>query len=195
MKLEDFLDSKPPGWYNRPARGSTVPYWQCLRQRKAWLLQRWLRGKDGEPFFYFFELKTPLYVSAEKELEHLFNNPHKYQVRYAGETYWVVWKHLDLYFILNVNQFNFDFPNSFNTDMYQQAQLAVTAFLALIQQNDNNLEMITRLCGGKTINTWASTDLIYCELEDGTENLLFRNYRKNYRIPLQPLLEWVSHLA
>lgn len=195
MKNEEFLSAKPPEYYNRAPEGMTAVFWQSLRQRDAWLLQRWLRGNNGEPFYYFFELKTPVYVLEAKEFEQLFDNPHKYQVRYVGETYWIVWKDQELYFILNVHGFNrtlnveFPTPASFDLGLCRQTRSAVTSFLTKIQQQED-VEKITWSCGGEVIDTWACTQAIYCEFKDGVENLLFCNYRKNYLIPTQSLVDW-----
>ena len=96
MNLSCLTNSRPPEYYNQQ-------YWLCLKQRNAWLLQRWLQKSDA--FFYYLKMNAQVFISDETELEKLFLDTEKYAVRFVEETYWIIWKVKGYYFVLSFDRF------------------------------------------------------------------------------------------
>lgn len=191
MQISTLVNSKPPEHYNQAPEGSGNAYWQCLRQRKAWLLQRWL-ANGGEPFYYFFELGTPVYILNAQELEVLFNED-DYVVRYAAGTYWIIWESEKFYLVFNADNFdgglmNYTFPHDYDHAYLANIRQATTKFLTMLHEK-KDVGSIVRDYGGIAIDTWACTASICCEFEkDG--GLLFCDYRKNYQFSCESIIEW-----
>jgi hypothetical protein len=111
MKISTLINAKPPESYNKE-------YWLYLRQRNAWLLQRWL--KNGDPFYFFTEEGTPIFISDQQNLSVLFGNQEKNAIRNVEEKYWMIWKENGYYIALNPHRY---FENKESSEKFQPSIL------------------------------------------------------------------------
>lgn len=186
MKTCTLTRAKPPESYNQN-------YWLCLRQRNAWLLQKWLN--DGDPFFFFTEQGSPIFISDEDEIEVLFEKNEKYAVRYVEETYWVIWKANGYYFVLNpdLEHSNHEstvfFPPFPKNNAYLK-KLRVAVQSALISLSETNEMPSAIICSEiNTKNKIGSCHAIYSEFnENGSVGFYTRT--KSHSMESAALLKW-----
>ena len=164
MKTITLTNAKPPKFYNQG-------YWLCLRQRNAWLLQRWL--KNGDPFFFFTEEGTPVFISDEQELSVLFEKKEKYAVRYVEDTYWIIWEESGYYFVLNPHSYFNNkesgerfFPSKINNEYFANLRTAVLSTLISLYETQEIPKIMVEL-DMKVKNRFANCQAIYSELDKG----------------------------
>jgi hypothetical protein len=186
MKTSVLINANPPESYNQD-------YWLCLKQRKAWLLQRWL--KNGEPFIFFTDEGATLFISDEQELSVLFENKEKYVVRFVEDCYWIAWKEGGYYYVLCLERYfegkddNERFsPSAIYNEYTEKLRAAVQITLVSISET---LKMPNSMTGLdiESSDRVSNCRAIYSEL-DKNGRVGFHMWTTSHLIHNSDLLNW-----
>lgn len=186
MKTTTLTESRPPEFYNQES-------WLCLKQRNAWLLQRWL--EQGDAFYYFLEKNTPVFISDEIEIESLFHDECDYAVRYVEETYWIALKNKGFYFVLNPHQFVANttnnerfFPQASDIHTLNSIKSAVQSVLSKLYKHQEIPDSLKKY--DVTLKEhFSNGQAIWSEIDE-SECVNFYTNRKHYSLSMKTLLEW-----
>ncbi len=207
MNIQLFIDSKPPESYNQT-------YWLCLKQRMAWLLQRWL-NKGGDPYLYFELLQTPLFISDDVALNSLFKGEfyqnEQFVTRYVEECYWIIWRvtqdNATYFFVLRAEHFykgsmidQYSFPYQFDkTQLIAQREQVETLLIGLDQHGSDGKSLMPY----RQPDNSANCSAIYAQLFKGNSQddkqestiLNLHNGKLAYQLPIHELNEQLTFLS
>ena len=207
MNTQLFIDSKPPESYNQT-------YWLCLKQRMAWLLQRWL-NKGGDPYLYFELLQTPLFISDDVALNSLFEGEfyqnEQFVTRYVEECYWIIWRVTQdndtYFFVLRAEHFykgsmidQYTFPYQFDkTQLIAQREQVETLLIDLAQQGSECQSLLPfRRPDNNVSNSAVYAQLSQNESQGNKQEstyLTLSNGKLAYQLPLHELNEQITFLS
>jgi hypothetical protein len=206
-----FIGSKPPESYNQT-------YWLCLKQRMAWILQRWL-NKGGDPYLYFDSLKTPLFIYDDMVLNPLFEGDfyqnEQFITRYVEECYWIIWRVTQgdaTYFcVLRAENFyqgsmidQYTFPYQFDkTQLIAQREQVETLLIDLAQQGTECQSLLPfRQPDNNVNNSAVYAQLSQNESPDESQGnkqestyLTLSNGKLAYQLPMLELNEQITFLS
>jgi len=211
MNIQLFLDSKPPESYNQT-------YWLCLKQRMAWLLQRWL-NKGGDPYLYFELLQTPLFISDDVALNSLFEGEfyqnEQFVTRYVEECYWIIWRvtqdNATYFFVLRTEHFykdsmidQYSFPYQFDKTQLIAQREQVETLLIDLEQEGSECQALLPFCqpdnnvNNSAVYAQLSQNESLGEYQDNKQEsvyLTLSNGKLAYQLPMHELNEQLTFLS